>query len=382
MNTNKDTLEPSVKELAALMDDYFKTSFTARHTKRTIEIAHLYLPLFIVYLIKRTKATPLPSDYRAYCQQMRTICQDWINHLSIDKGYKYWTVHMRRKETARFFQWCVANGYMLVNPMRSATMPASPAEKKLLFTHEEYLKLVKVLDGHPVNTLFIIGYHTGFSPIDCIRLKWPEVDLENMVITRHRHKMRNRGGPPVVVPIIPGSDLHTHLLFLKAHPPEYYDEYTERDFVNPEMTRRGDLHGLQTIFKIKSQRAGLYIPGRSLGSLRHTFLSRLTNSGCDVALGCKMSGHSNPRAFAHYVKPDVDSMRKALITSLNYAKQQKSGVNKTVEVVAPVPVASHPPESEPSSAPQSPAAEESEEPEASGYAPEKEPERAPSKPGH
>lgn len=380
MATN-DTTEPSPKQLAALMEDYFTTGFTARHAIKTKEVAHLWVPKCLEYLVRRAKDKPLPTEYRAYCQQMRTLCQSYIEYLSVDKGYKYWSVCMGHKEASRFFNWCVANGYLLINPMKSVRKPPRPTTKKLIFTHDEYLKLLKVLEGHPVKTLFIVGYHTGFSPVDCIQLKWEEVDLENMVITKYRHKLRNHGGPPVVVPIVPGSDLHKLLLDFKAHPPEYWNEQTEQGFVDPELARRGGLYSLQEIFKVKSRKAGLWMEGRNLGCLRHTFLSRLTNSGCDVTLGSKMSGHSNPRAFAHYVTPDVDAMRKALITSMDYAKK-KSGVNKTVEVVAPAPVAGPPPGSEVASDRQSPAAEESLETVIDDCVPWPEPPPEPSEPGH
>lgn len=380
MATN-DTTEPSPKQLAALMDDYFKTSFDARHAPSTIEAARQWLPPFLEYLIKHTKDKPTPTDYRAYCQQMRILCQGYIDHMTVDKKYKYWSVHMGHKEASRFFNWCVTNGYLLVNPMKSTRKPPRSTTRKLLFTHDEYLKLLKVLEGHPVKTLFIIGYHTGFSPVDCIRLKWEEVDLENMVITKHRHKMRNIGGPPVVVPIVPGSDLHKLLLDFKAHPPEYWNDQVEQGFVDPELARRGGLYSLQQLFKVRSRRAGLWVEGRNFGSLRHTFLSRLTNSGCDVALGSKMSGHSNPRAFANYVTPDVDAMRKALVKSMDYAKK-KSGLNKTDEVVMPAPDASPPPVSEPASSPQSPVVVEFEGPAAAKPSPESAWEPEPSEPEH
>jgi len=45
-----------------------------------------------------------------------------------------------------------------------------------------------------------------------------------------------------------------------------------------------------------------------LYSLRHTFLTRLGASGCDVWTLARIAGHSSVAVSAHYVHPSEDSV--------------------------------------------------------------------------
>jgi integrase len=71
-----------------------------------------------------------------------------------------------------------------------------------------------------------------------------------------------------------------------------------------------------------------------LYSLRHTFLTRLGASGCNVWTLARIAGHSSIAISARYVHPSEDSVLTAM-SSLGWAQfwAQPGGVNPSVETV-------------------------------------------------
>jgi len=69
-----------------------------------------------------------------------------------------------------------------------------------------------------------------------------------------------------------------------------------------------------------------------LYSLRHTFLTRLGESGCDAWTLARVAGHSSVAVSGRYVHPSED----AVLTALSRLSGHNSGHNQISEMPLPV----------------------------------------------
>lgn len=222
----------------------------------------------------------------------------------------------------------------------SDALPSLPKEAcapAQIFTDEDYNKIkAYCIDRawtQPHLWLFILAYHTGMSLVDCCYLKWRDVHLnENgpSFIDIHRIKTARLGAKALCqIPIIPFTDLHEWLIKLKNVPDttQWHPLVIERyggmvDFVHQdcpglyECTFQRVKHDFKNIFL----RAGID-PKKTFRHLRNTFCSNLVNSGTQIALICKMTGHNNTTTLLRYLKPDRRSLQDGLAKAFAYAEE-------------------------------------------------------------
>ncbi len=159
--------------------------------------------------------------------------------------------------------------------------------------------------------LLTVGAFTGLRFGDCCCLEWGNVDLERGIIRRLPNKTaRSRDKDRATVKI----GIHPYLRAeLESTPTEQ-----RRGFVFPEIqpiyadpaSRPGITQKLQRLFEqcgIETHKPGT---GEGTGkravvdvgfhSLRHSFVSRLAESGIPQATVQRMAGHSNPRMTEIY----------------------------------------------------------------------------------
>lgn len=258
------------------------------------------------------------KDSLAMVEEFARRIQKWIDHLL--KTRKPATVSQYKIRAHAVFQWCIQHGYLSHNPAQFVRVP--PIEKPVLpiFTHEQYLQCRAFSQGTYLHWMVTCAYRTGLSLVDVCLLRWEEVDMDNLVISRKRHKMRNLGGRPVIIPFLDGSDIHQSLLLLQEAPSD--DSWPGPGYVHHELAglymgshaRLGETH------KRMLQKLG--IKGLSFKSWRNTFISGIANSGANPSIACKMSGHSNPTMLAHYIKPDVSALREAITRASDFMERK------------------------------------------------------------
>jgi integrase len=142
-------------------------------------------------------------------------------------------------------------------------------------------------------------------PEECYRLVWDSITWENgrngtLLVTHGKTKAARR-----VVPMTPKV---RHTLETRwdtcGRPTEGY--------VWPAPTKSGHIE-LSTLKKQHSRALRLskvrpFVPY----SLRHTFLTRLGQSGCDVWTLARIAGHSSIAISARYVHPSEDAILDAM----------------------------------------------------------------------
>jgi integrase len=289
--------------------------------------------------IKGTLARNTSLEYmntgRLFCKFMRdrTIdmksITDWA--LFVQEGRQASTVNKINVKVKSFLRWLRAMNYTSSDLSIAIKTLIEPARREAkLFTEEEFNQVKEYCKGRnwcQVHLwLFILGYRTGMSMVDCCHLRWRDVHLNDngpSYIDIYRIKTERLGQKALCqIPIIPFTDVHEWLLKLKA---VEHLNYKRHDGITDYVHQ--DAPGFYTCsfqrigqdFKNIFLRSGI-APGRSFKNLRNSFCSNLVNSGTQMALVCKMTGHNNVEMLLRYLKPDRRALQDGLNKAFQYAQ--------------------------------------------------------------
>lgn len=297
-------------EIEHVLKEYFGTDFPGRRPS-TINMAKFWMGKFVQWMRAR-HLNHIDAG----------VLQEFIEHLS--KGRKYGTMDQGWRAVKRFLRWLKNTGYVDEMPHEGVRMPINRKSEPIrAATPEEYRKLLKACGEHWMSWAVMLGWNTGMSIADCMKLKWQDVDMQNCLIKIKRLKT----GTPALIPFDPAGELGRRLLEMhKAHggnpePNSYVCK--EAGYRIKENAPQFALSGLNS-FTLLAERAGM--KGFTFHMLRRAFVSALANSGMNLALACKVTGHSSPEVFAQYVRPDTDAIRRGVLDALD-----SSGVTREVE---------------------------------------------------
>lgn len=283
--------------MAEAMDIYVKYGAT-RCLPSTIKRWRDALGAFSIFMADKVVVV---SNDRDWAHDMCRHLEDWQVHLSKTLGQmtaqKYWNY------VSQFFRWCASHGYVTWNPCAMISGPRANRKPMPMVTDEEYERLIAMSVGSDINWAITLGYHTGMSIGDCCTLKWSEVDMEKMFITRIRLKMRTRTQKPCVIPFLFNGPVHVGLIALRnVAVSEYVHHQLGVDYTH---SLRSILMRLNRLFKKAA-------PGKSSHGLRHAFTSKMVNSNANLALVGSMTGHAQMEMLSRYVHPDVAALRSAM----------------------------------------------------------------------
>lgn len=189
------------------------------------------------------------------------------------------------------------------NPFDSVRRKKVKSVKHKPLTSPELKRLLKYTHGE-IKLLFTIGAYTGLRLKDAVSLKYEQIKNNIICLTPVKTQ---KYGTKVQIP------LHPEIKNMLSN---------RRGYIMPTLAKlSGDaLSGrVQKVFKD----AGFHSEDSTIGrqrkaciygfhSLRHTFVSRLANSGVSLALIGKMTGHTTEKMTDHYYEADMESLRKAI----------------------------------------------------------------------
>jgi len=251
-------------------------------------------------------------------EQLAQRIQLWIDERA--KQLSPSTLGLQLSTFSRMFKFCVRRGYLFYNPIRFTTRPRIRRRSPPVFTFEEYEEIKKATVGTAYYWFTICSYRTGMAMIDVCLLKWASVDMDNLVISIHRHKLMHTGADATTIPFLPGSDIHICLQEFRDHPT---DHWPGPEYVFPELASM--YLGNRTSFTCTYTRIlrRLGITGKSAMHWRHTFLSAVANSNTATTIACKMSGHANPQTLMRHIRPDVEAMRASIVRANEFMEKEK-----------------------------------------------------------
>ena len=182
-------------------------------------------------------------------------------------------------------------------------LPGEPRRERVL-TAEESLRYLTAAT-EPLASVATVLIDSGLRPEECFRLKWDHI---NFASGRNGTLLVPHGKTPSARRTVPMTPRVRSILedrWLHAGKPEdgfVFEALTRSGHVEPS-TLRG-LH--QKAIKLAAVRPFV------LYTLRHTFLTRLGESGCDVWTLCRIAGHSSIAISARYVHPSEDAVFRAV----------------------------------------------------------------------
>lgn len=182
-------------------------------------------------------------------------------------------------------------------------------EKERILSDEEEVKLLARCPGY-LRPIVITALNTGMRRGEILNLRWRNVDLKKRLVKVEQTK----SGTSRVIPI--NGCLYNELVKAKEASGK-----AEHLFPNPEtglpytQVRKG--------FKNACQKAG--VKELRFHDLRHTFATRLIESGADIITVRDLLGHFSVRVTQRYTHPGQDKKREAVELLLaREAKQPES----------------------------------------------------------
>lgn len=273
------------------------------------------------------------KDPREWMFKMAEIIDQWHRGMDARKLSAHtksaWDSHVRS-----FFKFCERYEITTYNPYRIIRKRYKmPSVRYVLFTTEEYNKMLELAIGSVNFYLVVCGYWTGMTMVDCCTLTWDHVDLNKCLITRVRTKMEYAGNQ-ATIPIIPNGDLYKMLKMLKDNPDKRYDYKNGPNFVYPRLAisyLRGYQNVSENFKRFVHVKCG-FGKGKSFATFRRTFCSMLANSNTNISLAMQMTGHTNPKSFNHYVLPNLKALHDTFSDAVDSRKDLELAYDPSLEV--------------------------------------------------
>jgi integrase len=175
--------------------------------------------------------------------------------------------------------------------------------ERVITPKEEALYLTAALPL--LHDVSVVLFDTGMRPEECHSLKWENITWNGgrngvLLITRGKTKAARR-----VLPLSPRVRLVLENRWKAAGEPA-------EGWLWPAETKDGHIN--HDSLKLQHRKALALAKFRpfEVYSIRHTFLTRLGESGCDVWTLARVAGHSNISISQRYVHPSEDAVLNAL----------------------------------------------------------------------
>ena len=218
------------------------------------------------------------------------------------KGLQISTVNSSLRILKRVLRVAAEWGLIQSVP-RIKRLPGERHRERVLTVQEEarYLGFA----SEQLSSIAAILADTGMRPEECYRLRWETITWTNgrngtLLVTHGKTKAARR-----VLPFTPRVRAILEARWENASRPE-------EGYVWPATTKSG--HVEPCSLKRQHRKALKVSKVRSfvLYSLRHTFLTRLGESGCDAWTLARIAGHSSIAISARYVHPSEDAVLNAV----------------------------------------------------------------------
>jgi integrase len=220
----------------------------------------------------------------------------------IRQGRQIATVNSSLRVLRRVLNLAVEWGVITAAPKLKVL--SGERRRERVVTAEEEAKYLAVA-SEPLSSIATVLADTGMRPEECVRMRWEYVTWLNgrngaLLVTHGKTVSARR-----VLPMTPRVRAILETRWLAAGKPE-------EGWVWPARTRSGhvepnSIYG-QHLNALRDSKVREFV----LYSLRHTFLTRLGESGCDSWTLARIAGHSSVAISARYVHPSEDRVLEAI----------------------------------------------------------------------
>jgi len=182
-------------------------------------------------------------------------------------------------------------------------LPGERHRERVLSAEEEARYLAAAPE--PLASIAAVLADTGMRPEECYRLRWETITWANgrngtLLVTHGKTKAARR-----VLPFTPRVRAVLQTRWESAGQPE-------EGWVWPATTKSGHVEPCSLKRQHRKSLKLSKVRPFVLYSLRHTFLTRLGESGCDAWTLARIAGHSSIAISARYVHPSEDAVLSAV----------------------------------------------------------------------
>jgi integrase len=221
-------------------------------------------------------------------------------------------------------------------------LPGARQRERVVTAQEEARYLAVAPERLAVVAAVLVD--TGLRPEECFRLRWESITWTNgrfgtLLVTHGKTAAARR-----VLPMTPRVRRILEGRWNSADKPEegwVWPAPTRSGHVEPSSFRKQHAATFETIAKEAKMNNVKPVRTFVLYSLRHTFLTRLGESGCDAWTLARIAGHSNISMSSRYVHPSENAVLDAMarlgghkighsdneVPQLPVAKDETSAVN-------------------------------------------------------
>lgn len=167
----------------------------------------------------------------------------------------------------------------------------------------------------PLASIAAVLVDSGMRPEECFRLLWENVSWENarhgtMTVTHGKTAAAHRA-----IPMTPRVRAVLEERWNDAKKPDdgwVWPAPTRSGHVEPSSLRKAHARAFQTIAQEAAKNNQKPVRPFVLYAFRHTFLTRLGESGCDAWTLARIAGHSSIAISSRYVHPSEDAVFAAV----------------------------------------------------------------------
>jgi integrase len=183
----------------------------------------------------------------------------------------------------------------------------------------------------PLASIAAVLVDTGLRPEECFRLCWESIAWANgrhgtLLVTRGKTSAARR-----VLPMTPRVRAILESRWERAGKPTegwVWPTLTRSGHIEPSSLRKQHARTFETIAQHAHSNNLRPVSPFVLYTLRHTFLTRLGESGCDVWTLARIAGHSSIGISSRYVHPSDDAVLSAMsrLGGHNSGHNEKSAI--------------------------------------------------------
>ena len=212
--------------------------------------------------------------------------------------------------------------YITLNPAEEVSLVKKAPNERKVFKSSDIKKLLEACkDNWEWTGMVMLGRYAGMRLKDASNLTWGNIDMKSSLLTYTPSKTKNRSNKKLFVPL--RKEVIEHL---KASPiysldksrplfPTLFGKVTSGSgglsLRFSDFMKKAGIDREEQTDKDKVEGKGRHFYGLGFHSLRHTFVSRLRNSGTDQSISKKLAGHSG-EVHEDYTHWDMATMRKAV----------------------------------------------------------------------
>ena len=181
----------------------------------------------------------------------------------------------------------------------------------------------------PVNSIATVLLDSGLRPEECFRMCWEAITWAN---GRHGTFLVTHGKTPAARRVLPMTPRVRSILesrWVAAGTPIegwVWPAPTRTGHIEPSTVKKQHAKTFKALSDQAKKNSDKPIRPFVLYSLRHTFLTRLGESGCNVWTLARIAGHSSIAMSGRYVHPSEDAVLSALsqLQGTSKGKQERA----------------------------------------------------------